>query len=441
MDGTIIMEDVEISRPSTPMTRTKQDREELGAWLFERISAGQDAKGGLPTVWRQIEAFHRNEPPSEDTAPAHGMSPVHIPFLQPRIDMLCASVSTVVTKQIPYMLVEGIGDEAMSNRLERLIHRHWQVGGFDRAMREVTQHAAITNRGIWRVSFELQTSHVLSENSDQLQDAYEGDVRFSGLKIEGISPEDFVIAPAALDGIQSASLVGHRFYQRAAGIKQLQKAKLYHTDDDEIYGGDSPTQEDITGRYVNTCTSPDVFSGMDDTALVECYDVVFRYAPKEGGFERYFRAVLAFNQKAVLSCEEWPYSRPPYFSSGFLTDITSFWGGRSVGRSLAPMQDQYNKLWSMAYNGGMQQALPAIFGPQIASEKFTQYEPGQYIEIEDPHGPQPFVANSNFNGQWVRMLMMDLQGQGDAVARLSSNSLGAEEAKASISATQTHAIQ
>jgi hypothetical protein len=435
----VLADSVDVSKNVPSIARSREQREELAQHIFERIEQGQAAKGGLTSVWQSLEAIHRNEPPSEDVAPARGMAAIHLPFSQPRIDMLGAQVCSVVGKQKPIMLCESGGDDAASSRTEACLHAMWSRGGFDRALRDAVQIAANTNKAIWRLVFQVDAAPMLTENSDQIEESYEGHIRYAGLKIECIHPKDFVVAPASLDGLQSASVVGHRFYQRVQRIKELQKVGVYFAADQDIVGGDSPVEHDDTGAIRDSRTSPNVFSDEPDTSLVECYELIVRRPSKEGGFERYYRAVIAHKQQFLLDLEEWPYSRPPYFTSGFLTDVSGFWGGRSVARSLAPLQDEYDRIESLIYNGAYMSAMPPIIGPRISDEKYSQYQPGDWIEGEP--GAQPFSPSINFRADVLQEVKADLERLGDMAARISTNSLGSEEAKVSVTATQTQAIQ
>ncbi len=433
------IEEVVIVRQIPKIARTQSDRNKVALQLSTLVQQAITAKGSLPEIWLRTESYQRNDPPAYDTAPDEGMSPLHIPFLQPRIDTLVGQICSVVARQHPLMLaVSGLGDE-LSTRLEAIVHRQWESGGFDRACRGVALNAALHNKGVWRLAFEFQPGGILPEGSDQIEDIQHGPVRFAGIKIDSIHPNDFVIAPSAVDGIQSAMLVGHRFYARLAYIKERQRLGEYFDNRDyELVGGDSPEAHDDMMSIVSALTSPSVFSGFPETELVELFELYVKL-PDERGLERYYRAVLAPYQNYLLDLQAWPYSRPPYFTSELLTD-EYFWSGKSVGRNLSPLQDLYDKLNALVYNGSYMASAPPIFGPRLDNEKYSQYKPYSYLETEGGGG-QPFQATTQFNAQPLLQQIAACERNGDMVARVSTNSLGAEEAKSSLTATQTQAIQ
>jgi len=437
-DSTNDIQEVVIVRQIPKIARTQADRQKLALQLNTLIQQAITAKGSLPEIWERTEAYERNDPPAWDVAPDDSMSPLHIPFLQPRIDTLVGQLCSVVAKQNPLMLaVSGQGDE-LSTRLETIIHRQWESGGFDRACRGVALNAALHNKGIWRLTFEFQPGGILPENSDQLEDIQHGPVRYAGMKLDSIHPNDFVIAPSAVDGVQSAMLVGHRFYHRLAYLKERQRLGEYFENADyELIGGDSPENHDDMLSYVAALTSPSVFSGSDEATLVELFELYVKL-PDDRGIERYYKAVLAPNQNYLLDLQTWPYSRPPYFTSELLVD-EDFWSGKSVGRNLSPLQDMYNKLQSLVYNGSYMASAPPIFGPRLDNEKYSQYKPYSYLETEGG-GAQPFQATTQFNAQPLMQQISNCERIGDEVARVSTNSLGAEEQKSSITATQSQAI-
>ena len=433
------IEEVVIVRQIPKIARTQSDRSKLALQLSTLVQQAISAKGALPEVWEHTEAYNRNDPPSWETAPDEGMSPIHIPFLQPRISALVSEICSVVAKQNPLMLaVSGLGDE-VSTRLEAIVHRQWESGGFDRACRSVAKNSALHNKGIWRLAFEFQPGMILPEGSDQLEDIKHGPIRYAGIKIDSIHPNDFVIAPSAVDGIQSAMLVGHRFYARLAYIKERQRLGEYFENTDyQLVGGDSPENHDEMLSYVAALTSPSVFSGFPETELVELFELYCKL-PDERGFERYFKVVLAPTQNYLLDAQTWGYSRPPYFTSELIADEV-FWSGESVGRNLSPLQDLYNKLNALCYNGAYMASAPPIFGPRIDNEKYSQYKPYSYLETEGG-GAQPFQATTQFNAQPLMQQIAACERNGDIVARVSTNSLGAEETKSSLTATQSQAIQ
>lgn len=427
-------------RKAVPAIADSPDkRRQLVTQLEADIYAGINARAGLEDVWRRVEHMHINARPLRNTSPQDNLVPIHRPLLQPRLDQLAAQVCSVVAGSDPYMLATS-GDDTLSSKREKTLHRLWQTAGFDQQIRKAAIIAGDTNRAIWRISYALQVENMLPEGDETIQDKMSGSITYSGLAIDVIHPRDFTLSPATSEGIQSAQLVGHRFYRSAQYIKERQAIGEYF-DDAPPVGGDDPLEHRIrySQQYVN-------YVPLDDTSSdpVELWDVIVRMRPSqvspinENKRQRYFLATLAIKQGLLLRFEEYPFSRPWYFESGFLVEPEDFWGdGKSVGKNLYPLQEEYNNNCTLLYNGALMSALPPLFGPQLNTEKTSYYGPREYIPVDGEVKIQSF--GGEFHGEDIRANNADIERNADSVAGISANNTGAPE-QHELSATQSQQI-
>ncbi len=391
-----------------PCAKTPEQRQQLGRLLQQLVYAGLEQKGEVETWWARCERDHRNEW-SEDSAPGTGLTPVHVPFSQPRVDMLTAQVCTVLAKQEPYMLAESLGSDTDEDTLEKTLHKFWKSAGFEMAIRRASHICVDTNRVWFRVAWEM------NQNKP-----------FAGVILDVIHPRNTCIFPATLAGIQAARLVGHRFYRRRKDVMALQESGVYANDEIVNYG-DNPTEYDESGEIASSGASPGTTGPDPNDERVELWDVVVRYEdpkdPKSG--ESWYRATFAFKTAQLLSFEPYPYSRPWYFDASYIVgNEEAYWSAVSVSRHLSGLQDAVDKMTAAVYNGSMMTAFPAVWGPELP-QKDARYGYGEYIPTDSPL--QNWSPSISFKGD---ALMQSIQGFdmiGDRTARISANAQGSPQ--------------
>ncbi len=369
------------------------------------VYAGLEQKGDVESWWARCEQDHRNEW-NDDSSPGTGLTPIHVPFTQPRVDMLTAQVCTVISKQDPYMLAEGLSSDTDEDKLEKTVHKFWKSAGFETSIRRASHICVDTNRVWYRVAWEMNAAKP-----------------FAGVILDVIHPRNVCLFPATLAGIGSGRLVGHRFYRRRKDVIALQKSGVY-LDDRPPTSGDTPEEYDSSGAIANSGAAPSV-SGPDPMdQLVELWDVLVRYEdpdhPNDG--EKWYRGTFAFKQSLLLSFEPYPYSRPWYFDGSYiLGNEEAYWSGISVSRHLSGLQDATDKMQAAVYNGSMMTAFPAVWGPELP-QKDARYGYGEYIPTDAPL--QNWSPSVSFRGE---ALMQSIQGfdlLGDRTARISANTQG-----------------
>ena len=416
----------EIPRP--PFAQTKEQLRDLGATLSQWIYEADSAKGSLPMVWLQIARYNGDDPASYDTAPDSGEVPIHRPFISIRTDTLLSQMRGVIAAPNPLMLCESAGgDDLLSSAMERILTRQWEFGGFYDALDEVLQNAILFNLGIWRISFEMQFPEMLPEGADNIEAAPGQGVRFAGLKIDSVDPDDCIIAPIG-GGVQSAQLIGERYYRRVEWLKEQEQLGIYiEGSTATLTGGSNPDQHDTLQRERASLTSASAASGEKETTGEELYELYFRKRPEEGKPEKWYKAIVAVSQAIVLDVQEWPYSRPPYFSSSVLVDKKQkrFWPGRSMGRMAIPLQDQYDKYHALLYNGNEESAqhFGTTQGSLPKAGKFDIAPNTRIVETDEAVQ----WDHLDFAPQAVESAIQDLEMAGDRLFCVTTNEQGASE--------------
>lgn len=396
-------------RPDPPCADTPEKRTQLGNMLRDLIEAGVNARGEAQQWWETCIQNHRNEF-TEDSSPGTGQSSMHVPFTQPREDMLTAQVCSVVSKQSPYMLADDAsGQGEVEEKKESVLHKFWQRSGFERAIRKASSITVDTNLCWYRVAWERTSKKP-----------------FSGLIIDVIPPWNMTIFPPSESGIEGAKLTGHKFYRRVKEIATLQKAGVYY-DDQIVQGGDVP-RNNISARAIQESgTNPSVAGADNGDLAVECWQVIFKWSESADDAEKTYLATIAQTSGILLSCDYYDYSRPWYFDMSYIIESNEmYYPAVSVGRHLSGLQDAYDKVAALIYNGAQIQAMPPIFG-QPVDEKDFRYGYGDFIPSDT--AAQNWSPTLNFKGEILLNILAAFERNGDQVARVSANTMGAQQAR------------
>ena len=400
------------------IAKDPDERRELGRLFQNLIWAGINQKGAVEEWWATCEQQHRNE--FDEDADDDRLQPVNLPFSQPRADMLQSQIATIITKQFPYMLAETQLDDEAETALEKSVHSFWKSARFEHVVRLAARIAVDTNR-VW-----IKQSWQLDQNR-----------AYGGVIFDVIHPKHCVIYPCTVEGITNARIVGNRFYRRRREIEQMQQQGLY-LPGEITTAGDSPEEYDTDGEIANTGASPSSFGPDPMDYRVELWDCLVRYGKKKDTTgkdgqdvyepEKWYRVVLAFKQGLILSCEEYPYTRPWYFDFRLITDNDdAYWPGVSVMRNLSALQDTVNQSMTGFYNGSMMGAYPPIFG-QDMMEKDTTYDWGEVIPTDMPANSL-WSPSVSFKGDGLLRILEICDETGDKTARISANTQGALQSR------------
>ena len=359
-------------------------------------------------------AFYENRQPE---SPGKGLVPVHMPLSQPRQDALTANVCTVIGKQEPIMLCD-LEDTDLASRRQKLLHKAWDYAGIDVQLRKASTDATNFNKCIYKVTpASGEPKGMTGSPNASLQ---------PGVDIAVIPPENVSVYPAALGGMQVASLVGDKLYKRLKNIRAGIGSQYY----DVTVVSDNADSEDELGVQQHAGSALGLLPPDRDQELIEVWDCVVRLDLKEYGGpegERKYRATLAFGNQELLALEPYPeeYRYTWYFEGFYIASGRTYWSSTSVARNLKPLQDQYNKLWSMFYTSGMAAAKPVVVGPKLeGGEKYTKWEHSDYIETDEP--VQPWSPQIRTELGPITAAIEMVERNADQVARVSQNSLGAE---------------
>lgn len=381
--------------------KSSDQRQAIGGLLQKLVYAAIEQKGNVETWWARCEQDHRNEW-NEDSSPGTGMTPMHVPFTQPRVDMITAQVCSVIGTQDPYMLADGIASDADEDRLERTLHKFWKVAKFEKKLRQASHICVDTNRVWWRVAWEMDARKP-----------------FAGILLDVIHPRNVCLFPCTLAGIEGARCLGHRFYRRQRDVVAMQKAGAYFDDRPPTYG-DTPQEYDRSGEIASAGAAPGATGPDPGDMLVEMWDLLVKYADPDRPEEKecWYRATLAFKQSLLLSFEPYPYSRPWYFDAAYITgNEEAYWSAISISRHLSGLQDATDKMTAGVYNASLMAAFPPILGPELP-QKDARYGPGDFIPTDLP-AQSYYSPTIRANTQGMMASVEGFDAVGNKTARVS----------------------
>ena len=434
--------------------------QKLGNWI---IASNQNTSA-LRDKWRETARYVRNEQTEvqiESTNAESDQAPVNIPYTSIRVDNLCALIEQVVLSQDPPMVPDtGVQDEDMGDALQRILQVAWEEGGFQMALADATFFAAITNKAIYRLGFTTKGKGFEGDSSAG-KGNFGGSIKWAGVTIDAIDPADFVIAPSE-PKLEDATMVGRRFYMSASEVAERIILKDYfdvpmqssspakeETIKDVASMGESVLSEEETlGGREDALQDPIVFDGYEELSRVELYELYVKLSPTPGSLRQMYKVILCPAYNALLKMEVWPFSRAPFFDGRIKFDPTckSFFEGRSVTRDLMPINDMFNKTWTLFWNGAVISSTSNFIGPDSIGEKnlYVSEGGGSIITVPDD-GTEGNLKDrlipleNTFEGQALADSLSQLERYGDVVAGTTANSLGAPDSK-EVTATQTQAI-
>ena len=440
---------------------SRKKRNDLGLMLSEWVTACENSKGELVEKWRQGWEYLRNESiDTGDPTPnqSSDMTARPIPYVQPRVDTLCANMAGVILSQDPPMICDsGVDDSDVGDTLNRIGQLAWEEGGFKLSVAENCVNASITNKAIWRIAFNFKQAGMESQVGGTSR--FSGGLEWCGVELDAISPDDFYIAPPE-QKMQAATMVGRRFYMLASEIAERIKLEDYFDvplakktrnqegkEVLEIVGSDTSQDDDETGGVADSLTQPITFDSYPELAQIKLCELYVKLAPQPGALRQTYKAIIAPDHGSLLKFEIWPYSRTPFFAGKLKLDPSAkqFWEGRSVARDLGPLASAFNNDHTLFYNSAHATANPNLLTSQPLGVKnaFFSEGGGSIQEVDDSSGmpleDQIWQPNIQFHGEALGNDIESLERYGDIVARTSTNQLGATDSK-EVTATQTQAI-
>lgn len=413
--------------PKNVVFKSVEDREETCRRITELWDNSQEQKGDGPTGWwEEIERMYRCE--SDQTTQQYkvvqdriskvqkdktGIAMFRLPqILHSRANALNAQMATVITRQLRYASVtEGVPSQ-IARKKEVLIHRLWQDGGFVDAIRKAGITATLLNKGVFRIYPEYG----------------DGYGKRKGVCVEALHPKDVGFGPSGVNR-EDWSFCAHRKYTRQRRVKDKMRAGEYF-DISGTFQVSDPSQHDDTGMYRHAKTCLALQPEENDSRVIQqiCGQVRLDLSKKNTnqertGQEQWYRFVLAYDNKELLSLTPYGYSQPEYFFNHVMPELTVGWGGMSVGRMLYPIQDGVNKIVAVFYEMGMRGAMAPVIGPELASgEKYSELPAGAYVATDEQQ--QPWSPSVTVQLQPLLEYVVASERWADQVARISQNTLG-----------------
>lgn len=375
----------------------KKSREAFALhYATHQIAPAVAAQGDLPARRKANYAIHRNESGSsgqQDIAPNY--KPFHIPFTQPRVDIIAGSLYQRFTAVDPMVQCVPIGDTTleMADEMERLVQVVFERSDIDIELPLGVQTAAICGVTVFRFYPD--------ENK--------------GMCLETVHPDDFMVYPPSVRSVKKAKTVGHRFYLRVSEIEARGESGEFF----KVEGltGTARGSDDIAGSPLIAKAQPELGVNLAEDMEVECWELITK-ADLEGEGDGYYRIIVTTGTARLLKLEKLEYSRPWYFEGRLHTEWGGFWPEGSIAQNLQGMQhlttDLHNALvaGSFAAMGGK-----AVISGGILGEKVVQLGFNDIYSVSGPVTVQQLP--SHFNPGVLPAMIQEVNANGDAIARVS----------------------
>jgi hypothetical protein len=400
-------------------------RDGLAKALVNQINAYQSDTDSNREQWDTVLAVYDDEPDRALTSfewPKEVKRPYNVALIQPRVDALVADVVGGMLAASPFWvnrltprdsLTEDPATDALKivrgedarEALEQTVDFAFRRAGLDRRLREAGLEAVLKGRGVLR----LRYVHVGHSNCDDSADSAMSatGVRYSGLILESVKLDDFVIYPSFAESIQDARTVGHAFKQRVRTIRNRQARGEYFSDVEVSGGGDVAALVD---------------DPMDEGKV--CYDVIVKLESPVDGLEKWYRATLAFSDQKLLALEEYPHARPWYFSPGFKLEPNAFLPRRSLAAKALEMQTLMNDCLTLNMVGSLAASMRSIIATGVSFDQSSiRLGLGEILALRQT--PSHLMeTSSGFDPGATIQLIPFIERVTDAVFRIGSPGIG-----------------
>jgi len=367
------------------MNFTEQDvktgSERLGNWLAQELYACEDAKAPLSVRWAFNESVNRNDPKNAGKKLYQNWEPRAFPILSAYVNRTTESTISALLAPKPWVqAVPDDDDQEGADDLERGCQTVMERAGFDRKIEQAVRTALLC--GISHLRMRMTSS---------------------GIALDYIHPNDFVVGPLFCTDLRRAHLVGHRFYLPRWELRD--RATKQDGDDSALY-------DIIDAEEVDKLPSsdPDLNpSGRDpgydrsdaqqassekDNDLIELWEVIARVTVgKTPKMCRFVMCLAADRQARIVLYEPYgdggadnaPYSRPWYFDLRFHDEPGKYFPAGSysqdvIGLCLA-VQDSIN-LSLVGETANV--APPVVVSGGTLGKKIKTVTLGQVIEVLNP---------------------------------------------------------
>lgn len=356
-----------------------------------------------------------------------GYQPYMVPLMQPRIDTIVSGICDVLTENNPYFIVKSGVDAEVAQCIEHDITYALSQAHFDAAIRKISQETALKGRGPFRIRYETINRAIPGDEYDSLEeDASPGsDIAYSGLRIDPIEAEDFVVFPLHCEQINRATLVGHKTRIQYKFMLDRQKLGVYF-----------PEDELVISATPDATRSDQVTTGQEDI-IVAVYDLLYRESDDKG-VEQWWRISLSYEGQQIVAMEPYELKEPWYFAPCFRADISTFWPKQSIGDRLFELQVLYNDAHSMMILGSAAAALPAV-GVTGYQGNETTIQAGINQLITFKGAPSFTTIGGQFNPQGLIWQIGNIERIADGVARTAQMGMG-QQLRSDVTATEVQSI-
>lgn len=396
------------------MVVSQERMADVADYIGRLIQQGQDERDACAGTWKQSKDDYENKAHPYVSKIIDGWDDLPFPFAYPRAEALSDYTVTGISTQSPMVTCllygeQGGSEEGVSvqEARERTMETALRRANIEERLKTIAPACWWANAGILRVAA--------------------GDEE-SPIRLDAISPEDFVIVGSGAYTVETSVLVGHRFQRSRADIKRRILAGEYADIDANALssaGGDG--------------ASPD--TDMVDLWQVYAYLDLKEWDETQGSpeitkNERRFSVVFETDTNSILYIEEYDYRKPCYLVFGYKpAPERGFWHPRPLGADMQGPHRAYQCLSNTATAGVMMSAFPPFAAQKGSFARDQRYGPGQFIDMESGDLQMPAIR---FDLAAVQAELARIERVGDGVARINAAGIG-QESSQSKTATQSAA--
>lgn len=402
-----------IKYTSKNLTKGSAQLSELGKYIDIELNAAVDARSSLKDRWEMNEKVYRNDPSIAGVKLYDNFESRAVPVMSPRINRIVNVTMGNITDPSP--MLQATPDDynqAGADALEKGVDAIWDKAGFERVLRRALTTACLCGVSIIR---ERMTE--------------------TGVKLDHIHPNDFVVAPIYGLDIKDSHLVGHRFYLPAWAVRDRVKSGLYdmisESDVDRL-SATSP-DDDPSGRDPDYDRTDSQLFGNNETRMIELWELLVRL--EIDGKRQWCRIVYDRVSTKVLLKEAYPYSRPWYFEMRLHDEEGKFWPANSVAQNIVGLCILQSNMFNLAVAGSMATAAPpTVISGGTLGKQYKALNLGMIIE--SPYDLKVQAIPMEFNVGAMPQLMSFLNDQIEAQTGIYNQRLNAERKSGDVTATQ-----
>lgn len=386
--------------PTLGIQLSKEEFDNLGVDLCAMITSAEQARDALGPRWEKVTSYYNNEPLRDSWRWLKRYKLQHFPLIQPKVDQLCAVLTTSIFSQARTFLARQAIGGSRVQPVEDLL-QFFLDQGFEDAVDQMAPVACNTNHGAIYVPFEVRS--------------FQSGKEPVGFGFYGIAPGDFITYPSHARNLEECIAVGHRKTMTLEQVEHLQSRNYFRKV--PVTGGHNPSAEGAgMGHEQRTDNTPSKPGHTPVKIYVlECEKII----PGQNEPKRYY-AVVAFDTQQVLRLDEFPfrYSRyidlrvkPPQYGG--------YWSATSVGQDLQSLQWQYNQLSNLLVAGQWMQAFP-WFITDGKVDKAQELSPMSGLQVNG----QTTFPQLSFNAGEIPFMLQQIKNDADAVTRVTQEATG-----------------